>query len=237
MTVFIKILAGLGILLLLILALLLWLILVPRHFWLEYSKPEGPTAKMNVAFFKVTLYPLPKFLTEKADKPDKKKEDKTDKAKTETKEDKKENNPLKNLQLSFNLVQQIISAAKGIMQRVFRAIKFRDVSFTLPIHMDSPERTQQAYGMVTNSFYTLAMFLQKHLQINFKSPIFVADFAGTYGDAVYFYTQVTASPILLLAAGYFAYTQYKEIITTNQKPAPADPQATETVAEKELTNG
>ena len=71
--------------------------------------------------------------------------------------------------------------------------------------------------------------LQKHLQITFKSPLFVADFADRYKDSIYFYCQITASPVLLLAAAWFAYGQYNSIMENNKKA----PDATE----KETNNG
>ena len=235
----IKILAVIGCILLAVLLLLLWVIVMPRHFWVEYCKADGVLVKMNIGPFKLGLYPLPKFLQKKTDG---KKGEKTEKAektpssqpKTEPKPQQKpqreeKTNPLADLQLSFQLVKDVVASAKGIVKRIFKAIKFRDVSFTLPIHAGDVHKTQKMYGAVTNSFYTLSVFLQKHLQITFKSPIFVADFADCYKDSVYFYTQITASPILLLAAGWFAYNQYNNIMENNKK--------VETTTEKENNNG
>ena len=145
-------------------------------------------------------------------------------------EDKKEKfNPLDDIEFSFNLVKEVVSAAKGIVKRIFNAIKFRDVSFTIPVHSGDAFKTQKTYGMVTNSFYALSVFLQKHLQITFKSPLFVADFADRYKDSIYFYCQITASPVLLLAAGWYGYNQYSIIIENNKK-------VTDT-AQKENNNG
>ena len=209
MTILFKILSVAAIILLILLLLLLWLILVPRHFWVEYSKRDGLIIQMNIAFFRFTLYPLPAFLQKKTGG---KKEPKEKKVQTEEKP-----NPLADIQFSFDLVKQVVSSAKGIMQKVFRAIKFRDVSFTVPLHSNDIHTTQKMYGAVTNAFYSLSIFLQKHLQIFFKSPVFVADFAGRYSDAVYFYSKITASPVLLLVAAYYAYTQYNLIINNYTK--------------------
>jgi LysM repeat protein len=100
----------------------------------------------------------------------------------------------------MKLVKDVVSSAKGIMRRIFRAIKLRDVSFTLPVHSGDVYKTQQLYGAVTNSFFALSVFLQKHLQITFKSPIFVADFADRYKDSVYF-NAVTKKSIKESASG------------------------------------
>ena len=227
MTLILKILSLIGIILAVLLAVLLWIIIMPRHFWIEYSKPDGPMVKMNVGLFKVSLYPLPEFLNKNA----KKKENTVKKEQpAEKNEDKKEKfNPLDDIEFSFNLVKEVVSAAKGIVKRILNAIKFRDVSFTIPVHSGDAFKTQKTYGMVTNSFYALSVFLQKHLQITFKSPLFVADFADRYKDSIYFYCQITSSPVLLLAAAWFAYGQYNSIMENNKKA----PDATE----KETNNG
>ena len=229
MTLMLKILAVVGWLLLAILLLVVWVILVPRHFWLEYCKAEGVTVKMNIGPFKLNLVPPPKFLNKKSDG---KKEQKpqTEQASSQTAPQQSEKpNPFGDLQLSMELVKDVVNSAKGVMKRIFKAIKFRDVSFTAPVYAGDVYKTQKLYGIVTNSFYTLATFLQQHLQITFKSPLFVADFANRHSESVYFYTQITASPVLLLSAGWFAYNQYNLILENNKKA----PQA----MEKENNNG
>ena len=45
-----------------LLLLVLWVILVPRHFWVEYCKTDGLIVQVNLAFFKITLFPLPSFI-------------------------------------------------------------------------------------------------------------------------------------------------------------------------------
>ena len=261
MSLMLKILAIIGCILLAALLVVVWVIVVPRHFWLEYCKADGVLVKINIGPFKFSLYPLPKFLQKKTD--GKKVEDAPKTEETVKKEpqpakapqtvEKKaekpaqpksgtpkpqpkpvqtaeeKNSPLDEINLSFDLVKDVVNSAKGVMKRIFKAIKFRDVSFTLPVYAGEVHKTQKLYGAVTNGFYSLAVFLQKHLQITFKSPIIVADFANGYKDSVYFYTQITASPVLLLAAAWFAYKQYKLILENNKKA----PQA----MEKENNNG
>ena len=121
------------------------------------------------------------------------------------------------MQFSFDLVKQTVSAFKGLMKRVLKAIKFKDISFTLPIHKEDAFETRQAYGKATTAFYTLSSFLQMYVNISFKSPIFVADFADKYGQSVYFYGQITASPVLLLAAALYGFKRYKTILENNKK--------------------
>lgn len=228
MTLIFKILSVLGAILGLVLLLLVWVAVMPRHFWVEYCKTDGVQIKMNIGFFKISLFPVPQFIRNKTG--NRKTEEKPASAREEKTPDKKDRiNIFDDIQLSMKLVKDVVSSAKGIMRRIFRAIKFRDVSFTLPVHSGDVYKTQQLYGVVTNSFFALSVFLQKHLQITFKSPIFVADFADRYKDSVYFYTQITASPVLLMAAAWFAYNQYNSIIENNKKPSQ--------VMEKENNNG
>ena len=219
MTILFKILSVIGIVFLMLLIIALWLILTPRHFWAEYSKRDGLIVQVNIAFFRFTLYPVPEFLRKLFVK--KKSDDKRNASEAGRSENNGMENgtesPFADIQVSFELVRQTVSSAKGIMRRVFRAIKFRDVSFTVPLHSKDVHTTQKLYATVTNSFYSLSVFLQKHIQIYFKSPVFVADFAGRYSDAVYFYSKITASPVLLLVAAYYAYTQYQMIITNYKK--------------------
>ena len=227
MTVLLKILSVIGIILLIFIALIMWVILVPRNFWVEYSKRDGLIAKMNVAFFKVTLYPLPRFLNKKRDDI----AEKAEKAEREKNSGENSGNTsfAENIQFSFDLVKQVLSAAKGIIKRIFKALKFRDVSFTAPVYAGDIHSTQKAYGAVTSAFYSLNIFLQQYVQIYYKSPVFVADFANSYGDAVYFYCKITASPAMILSAAYFAYKQYVAIIRANT--------ATTAQQKKEIKNG
>ncbi len=313
MTLMLKILSVIGWIILAILFLLVWIIIVPRHFYIEYSKQDSLIIKMNIAFFKLRLFPFPKILAvedrEKKNQRQSQKhfeENKTYKDNAQTHSSKvektiennfdvyqsdeklirndsekeknkneqisniekdinskdnlcveKENNqieknveesifnkevsktkhskknkvkmeeeirekimlpePFDDIQLTFSLVKQIISAAKGIMKKILRAIKFSDVSFTVPIYDDDPMKTQQKYAAATTGFYALSMFLQKNMQFYYKSPIFIADFANRHSESTYFYCKISTSPVLLLSAAYFAYRQFKLIIKNNRQ--------------------
>ena len=129
MTLILKILSVLGIILAVLLLILLWIILMPRHFWVEYSKPESLMVKMNIGPFKISLFPLPGFVQKKLDsKSEKEKVQEKPQRDTSTEQPKKKTNPLGDIQFSFDLVKQVVTAAKGIMARIFKAIKFRDLS-------------------------------------------------------------------------------------------------------------
>ena len=207
----IKILAVLGKVLLCLLALVLWVVIIPRSFWVEYTARDKVCLWVRLIFFKVKIYPLPKLSSfkEKEKKPSREpKSEKNQRKKPKVSDD---------LQLSFDLVKQTVSAFKGLMKRVLKAIKFKDISFTLPIQKEDTFETRQAYGKATTAFYTLSSFLQMYVNISFKSPIFVADFADKYGQSVYFYGQITASPVLLLAAALYGFKRYKTILENNKK--------------------
>lgn len=309
MALILKILSVIGWIILAILFLIVWVIVVPRHFYVEYSKQDSLIVKMNIAFFKLRLFPLPKFLggeseeeqeqlettvenptvyEESVQAPEPKNENQSEKKfevsssnekvievepeekenkqisnieqkqrlqenldddkekeyksktlqepklkektpKQKHKKEKKPKNkkepkekimlpePFDDVQLTFSLVKQVISAAKGVMKKILRAIKFSDISFTVPIYDEDPMRTQQKYAAVTTGFYTLSIFLQKNMQVYYKSPIFVADFANQHSESTYFYCKISASPILLISAAYFAYKQFKLIIKNNRQ--------------------
>mgnify|MGYP004667724517 FL=1 len=207
----IKILAVLGKVLLCLLALILWVVIIPRSFWVEYTARDKVCLWVRLIFFKVKIYPLPKL-------PSFKKGEKKPSRELKSEKDKGgKPNISDDLQLSFDLVKQTVSAFKGVMKRVLKAIKFKDISFTLPIHKEDAFETRQAYGKATTAFYTLSSFLQMYVNISFKNPIFVADFGDKYRQSVYFYGQITASPLLLLAAALYGFKRYKTILENNKK--------------------
>ena len=51
-------LAVLGWIVLALLVLIVWVILVPRSVFVEYTKADGITVKVRIAFFKMKVYPL-----------------------------------------------------------------------------------------------------------------------------------------------------------------------------------
>lgn len=133
----IKILAVLGKVLLCLLALVLWVVIIPRSFWVEYTTKDKVCLWVRLIFFKVKIYPLPKL-------PSFKKEEK--KPSREPKSEgnqRKKPNISEDLQFSFDLVKQTVSAFKGMMKRVLKAIKFKDISFTLPIHKEDAFETRR----------------------------------------------------------------------------------------------
>lgn len=206
-----------GYLLLAVIVLLLWIVLLPRNFWVEYCKQDGLSVKMNITFFKMSIVPIPKFLRKENSK------EKTDAPDTTQPAEKKNSagDLLKNFEFSANAVKQILSAAGGTVKRIFKSLKFTDVSFTLPINGDDVYQTQQNYGKITSVFYTVNTVLQQCLQITYKSPIFVADFSGKHKDSTYFYCKITAVPVLLLAAAFYAFKNFKIILNSNKRATTA----------------
>lgn len=201
-----------------LLLLVLWVILVPRHFWVEYCKTDGLIVQVNLAFFKITLFPLPSFIKKGKEekKPREQEEEEISAEDGKTKKDKK----LPQFpEFSFRLVKDILSAAKGVMKRVLKAIKFSRVSFTVPVYGGRPEETQKKYAGITSAFYTFNIFLQQFVQIYYEKPIFIADFANLHSNSLYFYCKISASPVMLLAAAIFAFRQYRKITAAAAGPA------------------
>lgn len=226
MTIIFGVLKILGIIAAALLLLLIWVIVVPRHFWIEYSKTDGLTVKMNILFFKFGLYPLPIFLNkkEKSASPANLSDsgEKSDNSPTaETKKEKKKAGftPPGNIEVSFDLIKQIVLSAGEIIKRIFASLKFSDLSFTLPIHAESARDTAKMYGAVSTAFDALIAFLQQYIKIHLKCPLFVPDFAGNFGESIYFYTKITASPIMLLSAGFYSYKQYRKILANGKSKA------------------
>lgn len=209
-----------GYLLLAVLLLLAWIILVPRNFRVEYCKQDGLSVKMYIGFFKVNIVPLPCFLQKDSDV----KNTHTDES-NNAQQEKKQNsasNLIKNIEFSSDVIKQILYAANGTVKRILKSLKFRDVSFTLPICGDDAYQIQQAYGKITAIFYTLNTVLQQFLQITYKSPVFVADFSGKHKDSTYFYCKITAVPVLLLAAGIYAFKNFRIILNSSKRKPTAD---------------
>ncbi len=277
MNIIFSILNILLIILLCIIFLLLWIIIAPRHFFIEYTKLEGLIIKINLAFFKLKIFeykiededenlakedlvkedlvkqdltkevleekiPISKTATQELSRPieDNSKENKenetitkqndeplknsskadnvTKKKAKKPKRDKKAKKTSilddfndKNLSFTeiFSIIKDIVNSTKGFMRILFNRIKFTDVSFTIPINSSDANSTQKLYAITTNSFYTLATFLQSNLKINFKSPIFIADFENNYKDSVYAYIKITAQTGILIFVAVYVFKQYK----------------------------
>ena len=116
----------------------------------------------------------------------------------------------------MELVKEVLSAVKGVMAILLKGIYIKDVSFTVPIYSGDAQRTQQQYGLITNSFYSLNIFLQKYVKIFYKSPVFIADFANLYDASLYFYCKIQASPSIILMTGWYLFKTYRKL--TKNKP-------------------
>ena len=223
-----SILAVIGWILLGLLALLLWVIIVPRSVFVEYTNKTSLVVKVRIFLFKIKVYPLPAFLTKK-DKTQKKdkKQMKTAKKKTGGKKQSSDDTAKKeeksgfkkfmaDMPKGFELVKEVVSAVKGVMAILLKGICIKDVSFTVPVSAGDAYETQKKYGIVTSAFYSLNVFLQKYVKIFYKKPIFVADFANLYKDSTYFYCKIQASPSIILVVGWYLFKTYRRL--TKNKP-------------------
>ncbi len=213
-----KILAVIGWILLALLILIVWVIIVPRSVYVEYSKVNELTVKVRVFLFKIKVYPfnLPFKKTDKAEKKKKEKASKqTSKQSTENKK-----SPVQqlteNLPKGMELVKEVLSAVRGVMAILLKGISIKDAAFTLPVYSGDAHRTQKQYGLITNAFYSFNIFLQKYVKIYWKSPIFIADFANLYDDSLYFYCKIQASPSIILMSGWYLFRIYRRL--TKNKP-------------------
>ena len=217
-----KILAVIGWILLVLVVLLLWVIIVPRSVFVEYTSNTSLVVKIRIFLFKIKVYPLPKFLSNKDKKEKSAKKKKTDAQKTASADTAKEEKPsafkkfMADMPKGFELVKEVLSAVKGVMAILLKGISIKDVSFTVPISAKDAHETQKQYGIVTSAFYSLNVFLQKYVKIFYKKPMFVADFANLYKDSAYFYCKIQASPSIILLVGWYLFKTYRRL--TKNKP-------------------
>ena len=208
-----KILTGIGCILLFLLILLLWVILIPRSVYIEYADGSGLSVKMRVFFFKIKVYPFSLPFKRKKEEKEKDKDKKPQKAK-------KKSGGLsrftEDLPRGFELIKEIFRTAKGTAAILFKGITVKDVSFTLPVQGKDAHSVQKNYAAVTSAFYSLSIFLQKYIKIFYKNPVFVADFADNYSKSKYFYCKITASPSIILAAAWYLFKAYCRL--TDKKP-------------------
>ena len=203
-----------------LLVLILWVIIVPRSIFVEYTKANSLVVKVRVFLFKIKIYPLPKIFTGKKEK--QKKEKKSTGTGKKVSGDKKQEKPsafktfMEDMPKGFELVKEVFATVKGTMAILLKGIRIKDVSFTLPINASDAAQTQKQYGIITSAFYSLNVFLQKYVKIFYKKPIFIADFANLYKDSTYFYCKIQASPSIILVVGWYLFKTYRRL--TKNKP-------------------
>ena len=210
-----KILAVTGWILLALLVLVVWVIIVPRSVYVEYSKVQELVVKVRVLCFKIKVYPFSLPFKKK----DRKKEDKKGaESGGQTKQKKKSSAKqlMEDLPKGMELVKEVLGAVKGVTAILLKGISIKDASFTLPVYAGDAHETQKQYGIVTNAFYSFNIFLQKYVKIFWKSPVFIADFANLYSDSLYFYCKIQASPSIILVAGWYLLKTYRRL--TKNKP-------------------
>ena len=211
-----KILTVTGWILLALVILLLWVIIVPRSIYVEYSKLHELTVKVRVFLFKIKVYPLnlpfKKKDRKKADKP----KNGQDTQQPQQKKKSSVQQLMEDLPKGMELVKEVLGAVKGVTAILLKGISIKDAAFTLPVYAGDAYETQKQYGLVTNAFYSFNIFLQKYVKNFWKSPVFIADFANLYSDSLYFYCKIQASPSIILIAGWHLLKTYRRL--TKNKP-------------------
>ena len=215
-----KILAVIGCILLCLIVLVLWVIIVPRAVFVEYTENAGVAVKVRIFLFKIKVYPLNlPFGKKERDKPKKEKAQKAAQPQGDKPNQNKKSSTLgEKLPKGMELVKTVLSAVKGVGRILLKGIAIKDVAFTVPISGKNAYDTQKLYGNVTSAFYTFSIFLQKYVRLNIKKPIFVADFADMYSHSTYFYCKIVASPGIKLSAGWYLFKIYKNLDKQNNKP-------------------
>ena len=211
-----KILTVTGWILLALVILLLWVIIVPRSIYVEYSKLHELTVKVRVFLFKIKVYPLNLPFKEKDRKKGDKPKNGQDTQQPQQKKKSQLQQLMQDLPKGMELVKEVLGAVKGVTAILLKGIRIKDASFTLPVYAGDAHETQKQYGIVTNAFYSFNIFLQKYVKIFWKSPVFIADFANLYSDSLYFYCKIQASPSIILVAGWYLLKTYRRL--TKNKP-------------------
>ena len=214
-----KILTVTGWILLALVILLLWVIIVPRSIYVEYSKLHELTVKVRVFLFKIKVYPLNLPFKKKDGKKKGKAENTRGTQQPQQPQQKKKSQLqqlMQDLPKGMELVKEVLGAVKGVTAILLKGIRIKDASFTLPVYAGDAHETQKQYGIVTNAFYSFNIFLQKYVKIFWKSPVFIADFANLYSDSLYFYCKIQASPSIILVAGWYLLKTYRRL--TKNKP-------------------
>lgn len=211
-----KILAVTGWILLALLILLVWVIIVPRSVYVEYSNVYGLIVKVRVFLFKIKVYPfnLPFGRKKKGEKTEKARQ--TDSVNPQQKKKSPLQQLTENLPKGMELVKEVLSAVKGVGAMLLKGVRIKDTSFTLPIYSGDAYETQKQYGLITNAFYSFNIFLQKYVKISYKSPVFIADFANLYSDSTYFYCKIQASPSIIIMICWYLIKIYRRL--TKNKP-------------------
>lgn len=213
-----KILAVIGWILLALLVLIVWVILVPRSIFVEYTQAAGPVIKVKVFLFKIQVYPfnLP-FGKKHKDKPKKAETQKEKPAgDKQTEKTKKGFDIADRLPKGMELAKTVLSAVKGVGRILLKGISIKDVSFTVPVTGKDAYDVQKKYGNITSLFYTFSIFMQKYVKLYYKKPIFVADFANLYTNSTYFYCKIQASPCIILSAGWYLLGIYRKLDKQNK---------------------
>ena len=225
-----KILAVTGWVLLALIVLLLWVVIVPRSMYVEYSKKYNLIVKVRVFLFKIKVYPfkLPfaKELTEeqKAAKKEARKAKKEQSKKPTGKKDTTEQNSEKKkgfditekLPKGMELAKTVLSAVKGVLRILLKGVRIKDVSFNLPISGKDAYDVQQKYGKITSAFYSFNIFLQKYVKVFYKCPKFIADFDNLHKDSLYFYCKIQASPSIIRAISWRLIKIYLSLNKNNK---------------------
>ncbi len=201
----------------LILLLLIILLLPPKKIFIEYDKADGFVVKIRLLFLKLQLWPLRGFLKKLANKKGKKPEEEIETEEKPSTKEKEKKSFLSEIEISFGLIKQVIASFGRVMKRVLRSFVVRDLSFTIPVYDPERWRLTEKYGRITGAFYRLNPLLQQTFRLYYGSPVFIADFGNKYSGSLYFYTEITASPALLLGRGVYAAKAASKIIKENKK--------------------
>lgn len=200
LTVLLWTLAALLVLLVLLVVCPVWV-----HLELDY---DVLTVKLQVFGLKFKVWPLAE---KKPKAPKKKKGKKAKKASSATKKDEKPKEK-KGLpfDLSFELIVQLIGLAGGLVRRLLKALKVRDVRLFLPVQGKDPAATAIRYGQIMAAANAAHGALYDAVRLSVDKIEICPDFGGDNKFRRSFYCKIGTCPIIIISVAVWAlYALFK----------------------------
>lgn len=101
-------------------------------------------------------------------------------------------------------LSDLLGTAGALMRRVFRAIHISQVIVILPIHRDDAAQTALACGRAEAWLGGAAALARNFLDVQIVQLRVLPDYTDAITAGVYGYGKISARPIALLAAGFYA---------------------------------
>lgn len=184
-----------------LLAVLLLLLICPVWVWLRLDYDKF-SAKVQILGFKFTVYPL-------KEKPEKEKKEPVQQEPPKKKAVKKRS-PSKRFQLTAEKIVGLIETAGGVMHRLLRALKIRNICVLIPLEGEDAADTALFYGKFSAWFYGGIALLQNFLDMKFESIELIPDFGGDNKYRRSFSCKIGTCPLIILGIAIYAFRMLRK---------------------------